>query len=1291
MDPASTPLGKMLLEEITPVVMVLRTPSVEEACVKNGLSFVEMLTPFCNFSNIDVPLRTSSDQPYRLRKFKLRLFYESDIRQPNMEVAKERLKQVITRAGEKDNSELASDPPQVSNLLDNSEILPSWFEYLNKELIQTVSFSEHETFDHPVGCLLVVSSKDEQPINKFVDLFNTNKLPALLNDGAMDPKILKHYLLVHDNHGESSEKALKILSEMKSTFGTKDCHLLCINSSQDSETEHQDNPWASYKSDASTVQHLGCRLDVDDISALKDLMHEFSSKHVIPYMEQKVRLLNQQVSATRRGFRNQIKNLWWRKGKDDPNETPSGAMYTFSSIESQIRVLGDHAFMLHDYELALANYRLISTDYKLDKAWKRYAGVQEMMALAYFMLDQSRKEAEYCMENAFSTYIKLGSSGQQNATRCGLWWIGMLKTRDQYKEAATVYFRICNEELLHSAVMLEQASYCYLLSKPPMLYKYGFHLVLSGERYKKSDQIKHAIRTYRSALSIYKETTWSYISDHVHFHIGQWFALLGMYDVAVKHMLEVLACSHQSKTTQELFLREFLQIFQEVGKTFEVPGLQLPVIDISSLKVLFEDQRTYASLPAASVKESLWHSLEEDLIPSLPGARTNWLDVQTKLMPKKYRESNVCVAGEAIKVAVEFKNPLQVPISISSVSLICELSSRSEEDKSDANTSTSELANDDDYKRDVSSNSSSVILSEIDFALGGGETKLVQLTVTPNIEGTLKLLGVRWKFSGCVVGFYTFESILLVKKLARKKKSKHSPLSNLKFVVVKSVPKLEGLIRAFPEKAYAGHLQRLVLELKNQSDCSIKNLKMKISHPRFLSIGNQEVLDVDFPACLEKRPDSEEGGAHANLKKVSQGVFLFPELILQDVAIQGDKPLLWPLWLHAAVPGNVPLYVIIYYEMVDTSSVMKYRTLRLHYNLQVLPSLDVSFKISPSPSRLQEFLVRMDVVNKTSSESFQVTQLSSVGNNWGISMLQPVDGIMPSQPLTVGQAFSFFFMLKSHRKAVNAAANVSALSPDLRSDVMLVPESVKEPLFSTSHSPLADFHDCERSQHGIRNQEDANTVDFILISRPLKSDTNAESSIEPQFFSHHACHCRTAKTSPITWTMSGPRTKHHDFSSSFCEISLQMTVHNSSDSVASVIIKTADSAGNSSQSKASGTQGGWQPLATDTKATVSEVGIITRKTESSDPISPVSPFIWSGSSSSKVVLQPRTSAEIPMHICVFYPGTYDLSSYVLNWNLKPVGGNQQEANVDLQRNPDETRKWSGTCKGYPYFLTVLQL
>ncbi|XP_028122467.1 trafficking protein particle complex subunit 8-like isoform X2 [Camellia sinensis] len=138
----------------------------------------------------------------------------------------------------------------------------------------------------------------------------------------------------------------------------------------------------------------------------------------------------------------------------------------------------------------------------------------------------------------------------------------MLKTRDQFKEATTVYFRISGEEPLHLAVMLEQASCCYLFAKPPMLRKYGFHLVLSGDLYKKCDQMKHAIRTYRGALTVFKGTKWSHIRDHVHFHIGKWYAFLGMFDVAINHLLEVLACGHQSKTTQELFLRDFFQIVQ---------------------------------------------------------------------------------------------------------------------------------------------------------------------------------------------------------------------------------------------------------------------------------------------------------------------------------------------------------------------------------------------------------------------------------------------------------------------------------------------------------------------------------------------------------------------------------------------------------------------------------------------------------------------------------------------------------------------------------------------------------
>lgn len=54
--------------------------------------------------------------------------------------------------------------------------------------------------------IVAVSTEDEDPINKFVDLFNTNQLPPLLTNGAMDPKILKHFLLVHDGRNGMLEK-----------------------------------------------------------------------------------------------------------------------------------------------------------------------------------------------------------------------------------------------------------------------------------------------------------------------------------------------------------------------------------------------------------------------------------------------------------------------------------------------------------------------------------------------------------------------------------------------------------------------------------------------------------------------------------------------------------------------------------------------------------------------------------------------------------------------------------------------------------------------------------------------------------------------------------------------------------------------------------------------------------------------------------------------------------------------------------------------------------------------------
>ncbi|KAJ0966330.1 hypothetical protein J5N97_027468 [Dioscorea zingiberensis] len=1285
MDPINSVLGKLLLEEITPVVMVLSTPLAEQACAKNGLNFVDMLLPFSVFNKIDVPVRTASDQPYRLQMFKLRLVYASDIHQQNYEATVERLKQVVSDASVK-TSDLQSDPPQLEDTLriSASDYPPLWIQTFNKELLRTMSFSEHEAFDHPVACLLVVSSKDEQPINKFVDLFNTDQLPSLLNEGVMDPKILKHYLLLHDTQDGTAEKAANILAEMRSTFGSNDCKLLCINSSQDGLVEWQNNPWAPYltfkkKANSPSTHDVGCYLSMDDLNEIKDFMQDLTSKHVIPHMEQKIRILNQQVSATRKGFRNQIKNLWWRKGKEDSPDTLHGPMYTFSSTESQIRVLGDYAFMLRDYELALSNYRLLSTDYKLDKSWKRFAGVQEMMGLSYFMLDQSRKESEYCMESAFNTYLKIGSSAQRNATRCGLWWAEMLKAREQFKEAAGIYFRISSEEpSLHAAVMLEQASYCYLFSNPPMLRKYGFHLVLAGNRYYISDQRQHAIRTYKNALFVYKGNGWNYISDHVHFNIGRWYAFLGVFDVAVKHMQGVLACSHQSLITQNLFLNDFLHAAQNMGKTFEVNELQLPVIDMSSLRVIYEDHRTYASSADVHVNENMWQSLEEELVPSMSTFKPNWLESQPKFSPlKKYNNSSLCVVGEPIKLGLEFKNPLQISISLSDISLICKLSPRSEATDSDRCPADAGLQDDAEFTMPPSCSDANVDfpyrLSEVGLVLGGGEVKRIQLGVTPEVEGVLRIIGVRWTLSDSVAGYRYFRVDTKKKYKQGKRISMQSSSNNLNFVVIKGLPKLEACIHNMPKKTYAGDLQLLKLEVKNQTNYSVKNVKMKISHPRFLIPGSLEDLNTDFPWNLEKRTTSESKDVpECTMEKSRSAVFCFPKAALTE----GGTSFTWPLWFHSGLTGNISLYISIYYEVDGSCSDLSYRTLRMQYDIEVLPSLDVSLLISPCPSRLQEFLVRMDIMNRTMSESFYLHQLSSIGSQWEISSLPGFISICPLEVLLAGQKISCFFKLKDCQKSSGYGNKHIGHS----NDVLLSSDGNTETLIDISQSPVVDFHHFEILNQEKAPQGGSAAVDFILFSKVQAINLEEEPGRTPKLLSNHVCNCSITSKTPIWWLMDGPRTITHDFLTSFCEPSLTMTIHNCSKADVSVRIATFDFVSETRQSTetaqfsdSSGYEGGWNDikLSSDPQRN----GLKKQSSESTPP------FVWCASSSTRVKLTKGCTTEVPLRICIFSPGTYDLSQYELHWN---------EDSSDEGSGPEPNRLPSGMVRGHPFYITVLQ-
>lgn len=138
-------------------------------------------------------------------------------------------------------------------------------------------------------------------------------------------------------------------------------------------------------------------LSESDISAINSLVRELVVQSVIPFMENKVALWNDQVASKRRGISGRFMSMsrrWTGFGsssKSTSSGTSSGMTGNYNSLhgfykhdvpEAVLRKLADFAFMLRDYKLAASTYDLIRSDYANDKAWKYHAGAHEMCAMS---------------------------------------------------------------------------------------------------------------------------------------------------------------------------------------------------------------------------------------------------------------------------------------------------------------------------------------------------------------------------------------------------------------------------------------------------------------------------------------------------------------------------------------------------------------------------------------------------------------------------------------------------------------------------------------------------------------------------------------------------------------------------------------------------------------------------------------------------------------------------------------------------------------------------------------------
>ena len=408
--------------------------------------------------------------------------------------------------------------------------------------------------------LLASSEVDPQRVaDAFRELQQQTPQPRILAEQIYDGSIPIFFAVLHDGTATADEDPQRlrlgsIESALNSTYGSGSSQLL----------EVLGGGWQK---------------------GMAAFMKDFAATFVVPSMERRVRTLWANIAAQRKGLKNQWKS--WFGGQRPAAEREGVTLiegrppvYTHVALESQIRQFSDLAFMLHDFELALQNYRLVCADYKKDKANKCAAGAMEMIGTCLVLHGASQREAEQCLLEAIDLYQRERATAY--ASRSSLLLYDCLQQWNRQLGASRTLLTSSDHETennARAAIMLELAGQCFLRMQPAQYRKYAFYLVLAGYRYNLAQQRRHTVRCYATALHLYSSNGWSHVEDHLNFALGRQHKSLHLYSDAMGYLVDLLSGCQQPAERQEAFLKEFLHVteLRQKQRAEEAPPMEIKI------------------------------------------------------------------------------------------------------------------------------------------------------------------------------------------------------------------------------------------------------------------------------------------------------------------------------------------------------------------------------------------------------------------------------------------------------------------------------------------------------------------------------------------------------------------------------------------------------------------------------------------------------------------------------------------------------------------------------------------
>ncbi|CAB3239968.1 unnamed protein product [Arctia plantaginis] len=820
----------------------------------------------------------------------------------------------------------------------------------------------------------------------------------------------------------------------------------------------------------STEVH-GTALNANDLEAIKNFLHEYASKALLPYMEKQISLLSE-IVANRKGVSRSLLSAtkrWFGTGKTGNTTSNSTVIYTSDCPELQLRRLGDLWFLCRQWQRAFDAYHTAKREFYADSAWLCYAGALEMAAISAFMAGDANRKTHGYMEESIVTYLNTCRMVQY-AVRATLLSVLCLSGSGLHGEAAKQLIRMTSEDSdLRSAMLLEQAALCFLSGPGTkgMCRKYAFHMVLAGHRFSKAGQKKHAYRCYKQAYQVYENSGWRLATDHVQFALGRLASAQRNARDALRWLAAPLAPSgHQPPHQQAAFLREYMLAHQQWIESAEEPRerleeLPLPLVEDRETSVLCVGpaplasprRRAATSLSLGAPSESIsddrsWRTLEEMLLQVAQGAVPMIFKPTIDLYTSAADAEPLVPQGEPIQISVTLWNPLKITLVLKDVELLWRFVTGVDDGTGDETVLNNEQA----LAAGQPLESNVIFSPKIQSVqLEGDSKKVLIFTLTPLQVGRLNIHGLAYKFVNVGEGGIENGNSVMISGKVNIGSSEKGPYKRLRITVIPEAPCLQMTLSETNADIISGEMRTVDVEFTNVGPVDMNDLYVAVSHPDCMHLVTSEE-ENDFKELYEDKyrelphyPEERAARAAAWRGAAARHVRIGAAQLARGACVRA-RLLLRPR------AGAADLRLLAYHA--TGQSARPYRLLRHVFRFRLTEAVELAVTPSRSLGQNQENFVEtmnlsVEVKNIFSEKSeeivVEVLEASLLSRQWTLVGLVAARGA--SEPLTSREKLHFVLRARRIRsslpeeKVERSCVKIADGHPDAIADINVPPYS----------------------------------------------------------------------------------------------------------------------------------------------------------------------------------------------------------------------------------------------------------